>query len=258
MKLGICTSVDNSALMESQGWDFVEENCQNLLQGLVSDGEWTGAAQAANSALPILAANVLLPGTMKLVGPQSREQDLEGYIWRIARRAGQIGIPTLVFGSGAARRVPDGFDRVEAAKDIEGFCDVLDVLGRTYQIVFVVEHLRSAECNIINTIEEAMTYVRAVGAPNVQCLVDTYHLWSENEPLAHVREAMPWIKHVHVADLDGRVAPGLSGTSDYRPLFAILREWHYDGLISVEASQFDIENDGQRVLAFLREQWENA
>ena len=69
---------------------------------------------------------------------------------------------------------------------------------------------------------------------------------------------MPWIKHVHVADLEDRVAPGLSGKSDYRPIFAILREANYDDLISVEASQFDIARDGQRVLDWLRAEWERA
>jgi sugar phosphate isomerase/epimerase len=223
---------------------------------LVSDEQWDGAERARRSALPILAANVLFPGSMKMTVEFARQR--AAYCACVVERAALVGIRTIVFGSAGARNVPEGYDRHRAAEDIDAVCNVLACLGKRAGITFVLEHLRRAECNIINTIQEAMTYVRAVNLPNFQCLVDTYHLWSEHEPLDHVRDAMPWIKHVHLADFEGRVAPGLSGTSDYRPIFAILREGGYDGLISVEALQFDIEKDGRRVLDFVRTQWQNA
>lgn len=258
MQLGICTSVENSALMKSQGWDFVEENCQNILQGSLSDEEWTGRQRAARSALPVLSANVLLPGSLKVTGPDFDEDALAAYLNRVGYRAKSVGIQTIVFGSGGSRNVPDGFDRSLAQSQIHDFCSALAIVGSANGILFVVEHLRTQECNIINTVAEAMPYVLAVNQPSLQCLLDTYHLWSEGESLDHVRHAMPWIKHVHLADLSGRVAPGLSGTSDYRAIFRMLREANYDGLISVEASQFDIAKDGERVLAFIKDQWQNS
>jgi D-psicose/D-tagatose/L-ribulose 3-epimerase len=104
-----------------------------------------------------------------------------------------------------------------------------------------------------------MTYVHEVNHPNIQCLLDTWHLWYENEPLEHVRVAMPWIKHVHLADLEGRVAPGESGKSDYRPVFRVLKECHYGGTISVEALKFDdYTGVGARVLKFVKRQWDEA
>jgi len=258
MKLGICTSIENSALMKSQGWDFVEENCQNILQGLLNDDEWTGDERASRSALPVRSANVLLPGSLKVTGPDFEEDALATYLNRVGERAKSIGIQTIVFGSGGSRNVPDGFDRSLAQSQIKDFCTALAIVGSANGITFVVEHLRRQECNIINTVGEAMTYVLATNHAALRCLVDTYHLWSENEDVRTVRDAMPWIRHVHLADLEVRVAPGLSGKSDYRPIFSILREGNYDGLISVEASQFDIEKDGERVLDFVRTQWQNA
>jgi sugar phosphate isomerase/epimerase len=258
MQFGICTSIENAALAETAGCDFIEENCQNLLQGLIDDSQWNGDERAARSALPILSANVLLPGSLKVTGPDFNEAALANYLQRVAKRARQVGIKTIVFGSGGSRNVPDGFDRTLAKSQLADFCTALAIIGAGSGIQFVVEHLRRQECNIINTVGEAMTYVLAVNQPSLQCLVDTYHLWSENVSLENVRDAMPWIKHVHLADLEGRVAPGLSGTSDYRPVFRILKDAKYDGLISVEASHFDIANDGQRVLAFIKDQWQNS
>jgi sugar phosphate isomerase/epimerase len=81
----------------------------------------------------------------------------------------------------------------------------------------------------------------------------------ENEPLEDVERAMPWIRHVHVADKDGRVAPGESGTADYRPFFRVLKRAKYDGAVSVEATGFnDFETVGKRVIAFLHRQWDEA
>jgi sugar phosphate isomerase/epimerase len=90
------------------------------------------------------------------------------------------------------------------------------------------------------------------------CLLDSYHLWLEDEPLANVQQALKWIRHVHLADRDGRVPPGESGQADYRPLFGVLKSGGYGGLISVEARFTDLPVDAPRVLEFLMRQWEQA
>src|SRR5262249_53740115 len=115
-----------------------------------------------------------------------------------------------------------------------------------------------AECNIINSIPEVMQYVTAVNHPACNCLFDTYHFWMEDEPLSHLKDAVGHIAHVHVADKDGRVPPGESKTSDYRPALAILKASGYEGIISVEASNFDLASAGARVLQFLKQQWSEA
>ena len=56
----------------------------------------------------------------------------------------------------------------------------------------------------------------------------------------------------------GRTAPGESGQSDYRPFFRVLKNGDYDGLISVEAKDFDVASSGRKVLEFLRKQWNEA
>src|SRR5262249_34506134 len=158
----------------------------------------------------------------------------------------------LVFGSGGARQVPDGFDHWEARKQIVEFARMAGEIAAQHGRLLVVEALRSRECNIVNTMAEASQIVREGNHPNVQCLFDTYHFWSEGEALDNLSRAAPLVRHVHVADLEGRVAPGESGASDYRPAFAILKQSGYDDTMSVEASGFtDISGTGKRVLAFL-------
>ena len=64
---------------------------------------------------------------------------------------------------------------------------------------------------------------------------------------------------MHLADLNGRVAPGQSGRADYRPLFRILKQAGYDRTISVESAPIpDFETVAPKVLAFVKEQWAAA
>ena len=67
---------------------------------------------------------------------------------------------------------------------------------------------------------------------------------------------MPFIKHVHLADEQGRVAPGVSGNSDYRPFFRVLKNGGYDGNISIECKV--TPEQFESVLAYLKREWAEA
>jgi sugar phosphate isomerase/epimerase len=256
---GICTSIDDAAAIHAAGGEFIEELVHALLQGEVPDGQWRGAQRVAESALPVPAANQLVPASLKITGPEADRSKLRAYMERITRRSGQVGIRTLVFGSAGARNVPEGFDRGRAREQVLDFIRDSAELCREHEIILVAEHMHRGECNIINSLDEAMDYVREINHPNFQCLLDSYHFWKEDEPLESLRKAMPWIRHVHVADKEGRLPPGESGGSDYRPLFRELKRFGYDGPITVEAIGYkDIVPVAERVLRFLREQWKEA
>ncbi len=256
MLFGICTPSVNGPALKAAGWDYVEDNVQGLLQGLLPDDQWTVPPPAA---LPVLAANVLVPGSLKITGPDVNADRLKSYMDTVTRRAETVGIQTLVFGSGAARMVPPAFSLVTAAQQIAAFARMAAELAARHGITIVLEPLNRHECNIINSVAEAARYAKTVDHANCQVLVDTFHLWMENEPLENVHRAVGSIRHVHVADLNGRVAPGLSGRADYRPLFRLLKQAGYDRTISVESSPIpDFQTTAPRVLTFIREQWAAA
>lgn len=259
MKFGICGSLADAAAIKAAGWDYVEENVQNILQGTISDEQWKQESTIKSAVLPVPAANCLVPGNLKITGPQVDPAALRQYMATSLRRAEKVGIHTLVFGSGAARNVPDGFDRKTAVAQITDFVRMSAGIAAEHGVMIVAEPLNRGECNIINSVSEAMEYVKAINHPNFQCLVDSYHFWLENEPLENLRQAMPWIKHVHLADKDGRVAPGLSGKADYRPFFRVLKQGGYDGRISFEGTAMpDFAVTAPKVLAFVKQQWSEA
>jgi len=259
MRFGICTSYDKADAVKASGWDYIEECVQTFHQGLLPDEQWKGMDKLQISALPVPAANMLVPGDLKITGPAVDSSKLQTYISRVIERAGKTETRRLVFGSGNARNVPDRFDRETAMRQIRAFLDFAAPLLAKHDVALVIEPLNRNECNIINSVAEAMEYVKAVNHPNVQCLVDSYHFWLEDEPLEQLKAAMPWIKHVHVADQEGRVAPGLSGRSDYKPFFQTLKQGNYTGDISVECLNFtDYKSQGPPVLEFLKAQWNQA
>ncbi len=256
VKFGICGGVDKAAAIKAAGWEYLEGSVQGLFQGVNDDTAWDGQAKVESTGMSVPAANMLVPGDLKVVGPTVDFEKLTTYMTRVLHRAAKCGTKTLVFGSGVARNVPDGFSRDEARKQILAFIRMFAPIAQQAGVVVVAEPLNKGECNILNSVEEAMTYVKEVNHPGFQCLVDSYHFWLEREPLKNLEVAMPWIKHVHVADEQGRVAPGKSGNSDYRPFFRVLKAGNYAGLISVEGN-INLD-EYKETLAYLRREWAEA
>jgi sugar phosphate isomerase/epimerase len=177
----------------------------------------------------------------------------------VLRRAGKAGCTTIVFGSGGARNVPEGWDKAKATDQIVEFGKMIAPMAQGNGVTIVLEHLNVTECNIVTTFAEELAIMKRVAHPNFQCLLDTYHLWMDHLALSDLEPLLPYIRHVHLADREGRVAPGESGKSDYRPVFAMLKKAGYNGCLSVEAPDFrDIAGRGPIVLAFLKKQWNEA
>lgn len=76
--------------------------------------------------LPIQAANCFLPGELSLFAPDQKEK-LRGHVERVLHRAADLGIDTVVFGSGGARRIPKDTPR-EVGEDV--IADFLTLCSR--------------------------------------------------------------------------------------------------------------------------------
>lgn len=255
---GICGPLSIAPAAKAAGWDYLEPSVQDVLKGDIDDAAWTGDREAAAAGIRIEAANVFMPGALKMVGPSVDEARIETYLSRVFPRAKKVGIQTIVFGSGVARMIPDGFDRETAKQQIVKFAKRVGEHAAKAGITVVFEPLNRGECNVINSVEEGAEFTAAVNHVNVKCLVDSYHFWLEKEPLSNLAAAMPIIRHVHVADEHGRDTPGkATPKSDYRAFFKTLKAGGYDGRISVEAPPFKAEQFAE-TLAFLKQEWSAA
>ncbi len=245
MKLGVFASPEDAPTLAQAGFDYVEISMVRDLQPEV-DLEEAGSrlTSVAACALPTPVACIFLPGSYKLTGPDIDKPLLERYVRTAFARAEQAGVEIVVFGSGGARRIPDGFDRKQAWAQLVRFGQMIGPIATDHGVTIAVEPLRHAECNVLNTVAESAQYVREIDDPGVRLLVDAYH-WAQNgEPVESIIDAGPLLVHAHIATYENRLAPGQE-ECDFQPFFDALKAAGYSGRLSVEA-RWEIEEANAR------------
>ena len=87
MKVGCCAGAADLGLLEAcDGLDYIELPVAKSLIG--DEGEFEALADRLRaSRLGVLAVNVFLPATLKVVGPEARLEDLGRYAAQALSRA---------------------------------------------------------------------------------------------------------------------------------------------------------------------------
>ena len=204
----------------------------------------------AESSLEAECFNSFIPAHLKITGPDADQTVLSDYTAHAAERASELGGEVIVFGSGAARAVPEGFSRAKAHDQILEFLNIAATHARKQGVTVAIEPLNRNETNIINSVAEAVEYADEIGLPEVEVLVDFYHMMVEGESFDEVVNAGERIVHVHVADT-GRLYPG-SGQYDYQEFAACLAYAGYNKRVSVECNFQDFEAEVPQSIRFLR------
>ena len=250
LRIGICTAPERVPLVAGV-YDYVELTVASLAP-LEGDEAFAPRLKMLQELpVPIRALNVFIPREIKLVGEAVDHALVERYVKSAIRRAGALGVECIVFGSGGARAVPEGFPRERAWEQLVEFLRLCAGFAQEYGILLAIEPLNKGECNILNTYLESVQLAREVALPQVRVLADLYHFMQDGEPLEDIAQAPEWLCHVHVADSDRR-HPG-TGTYPLRELFALLRQIGYQGKVSVECRWGeDFAQEAREAAAFLR------
>jgi len=255
MKLGVCYGNPDTAQIAAAGFDYVEYPTAALF-GPDKTGDERRATRDAILAAPLPApvCNLFFPGDMHLVGPERDPQRAVEYADAVFDDLRAIGTRIQVFGSGAARRVPDGYPQAKALDELKDLCRRIGPLAEARGITVAMEHLRAAECNILTSLAETLEFVRQVNHPAVQVLADGYHMAQMNEPYETIGSCAGRLVHVHVADPETRGEPSAGG-SDLRPLFAALKAAGYGAGISLECRWQDMAANLTPSREMLAAQW---
>jgi D-psicose/D-tagatose/L-ribulose 3-epimerase len=100
-------------------------------------------------------------------------------------------------------------------------------------VYFNVEVVNRFEQFIMNTCEEAIAYVEAVGSPNCGVLLDTFHMNIEEDTIAGaIRLAGKRLGHLHLGE-NNRKPPGY-GHIPWKQIGAALRDVGYTGSVVME------------------------
>ena len=93
-----------------------------------------------------------------------------GYVEKALKRAKALGVSNVVFGSGGAKNVPEGFPIEQGYEQIVTLLKRIAPVASGYGITIVIEPLRKAECNLINTFEEGCRLAKDVNDPAIRVL----------------------------------------------------------------------------------------
>jgi sugar phosphate isomerase/epimerase len=250
-----CEPLDHLGQLKGWGFDYAEVALSKVAAMPEAEfGELLARVRAAG--VPVEAANFFVPGEVRLCGPEADPAGIREYVERSLARAERLGVRVVVFGSGTARRIPEGFPREAARGQLRDFARLCAAeIGRQgYGLKIAVEPLPPSVTNVLLTLRETLDFVRSVDDPRIGLLFDYDNMMMAGDDPGALAEAGDLVLHVHVADGAhgaGFPAPGKEDPRLVRA-FALLRRTGYRGRVSLEAGVKDAEADLKAGLALVR------
>lgn len=250
MRIGCCAGLEQIEVVRDAGYDYVEVRV-DVVKPESPDSEYEANKDLIQSCEIVPETwNCLIPGDMKVVGDEVDIYRIERFMRTAFERIEELGGEVVVFGSGRARTLPNGFPADEARDQLIEFLTLAGQVAGAYGIVIAIEPLNSRDCNTINSVRQAVELVKATNHPFVKVHVDLYHMMMDAEPLSEIDSAAGEIVHAHTADTD-HLYPG-SGSYPNREFVERLKGAGYDGRLSVECSWRDFASECVKALEFLR------
>lgn len=256
MRFGLCGDYGQLELAKRAGFQYLEMKVTEI-------AGWDYVtfrhhlAEIRESGMECRCFNVLFPGDMSLLGEEADETRRNQYLHHAFARLQQMGGEIVVFGSGRARRKPEGMEFFRGYQELVKVTRAIGEIASQYQMTIVIEPLNRMECNMINSMAEGALLVADVDLANVRLLTDFYHVAMDHEPLSDITRIGDFA-HVHIASRKDRRYPFPGQADDYAQFFQRLKEIGYTGRISIEGGAEDIVHEGRVSLSYLKKLWENA
>ena len=245
MRIGVCVSapargadpasMDMIGLAAGIGYDYVEMSIAPMMG--FDEADLTHVKQSLAAAhIECECLNVFFPSGMRLTGDGRDEAAIGEYAARAFARAADIGAAIVVFGSGGARNIPDGYPRELAIGQLARTLQIMSDAAARHGIQIAIEALNRGECNVILSMAEADGLMEAADRPNVKLLFDYYHFMLESDSVETLRDlaGSGKIIHAHFAEPDGRVYPD-AVKPEHEAVFGALRSAGYGARVSIEA-----------------------
>jgi D-psicose/D-tagatose/L-ribulose 3-epimerase len=213
------------------------------------------ATRNSGAVVPVLNTGRMTVQGLALLDadPVVRRRSIDAFK-RILDLAGALGA-RVGLGGARGKGIP-GATR-EEMDSIAG--DVFGELAQHAEKARAVIMLEPADPGVtafINTMDEAMAWVRRIASPAFSVMLDTYEL-AESEPsIEHgIRAAQGTARHIHLYD-PSRWPPGVLAHGDrldWLDILRVLREERFEGSASVVvAPEGDPEPAARKSAAFLR------
>jgi sugar phosphate isomerase/epimerase len=200
---------------------------------------------AEDMGLEIIGLHWLLAKTEGnyLTSPDATVRRRTGeYLKTLIEVCASLGGKIMVLGSPKQRNLLPGV----SYEDAEAYAaEVLHAAVSTckqYGVTMGLEPLGPAEGDFMLTAESGIRLAKEVDSPYCKLHLDVKAMSSEAKPIPDIiRDSREWMIHFHAND-PNLLGPGM-GDVDFRPIFAALKEIHYDGWVSVEVFKYEPSPD---------------
>lgn len=122
-------------------------------------------------------------------------------------------------------------ERVNIISSLKKCCSLAE--DSNVQLLF--EPINRFEVDSYNTISESIKLIEDLGSSNLKLLIDSFHVYLEEDPdyiWEYLKKCIRYVGHVHLADTTRR-APG-SGHFDFKTFLKIFKALEYADFFSIE------------------------
>lgn len=257
---GIIAAHARAEEVADAGSDYLEQTVvgsllvedENASDGAGPGGAWRAASELAPLP-PAPSFAVLCPASVPVSDPSVPVSATEEYLSGAFAAITPWARPgaTVVLGSGASRRIPDGVDRAEGERRFAASVRTARDLAAEHDLEVLLEPLHRGETDLVNSLEEAAVFLDAHELVDVRLVADLFHIMLEGESFETVHHLAPRVGHIHVADTDRR-PPG-QGDWPLAEFLTALRDGGCDAHVSIECFTWeDIPVEGRAALETVR------
>lgn len=244
MRFGVNSGIlsDSYVIAKEIGFDYVEVPFNVVVSATDEEAE-AMKARVEEIGMPVIRANGLFPGngTIKFFGDEKISNEfLCEYLEKGLSRLKPLGLEILVWGSGTARKIPEGMDVAEAMERIFEIGNIIADYAEKYDVMIAIEPLNRRETNVFNSVYATSDFTRRLNRRSVKVLADSYHMMAESECYETMKNNKDMIIHTHIAEAelgnyDVRFTPCLEDKYNTRAFIDELKKMGYDDCVSIEA-----------------------
>ncbi len=191
----------------------------------------------------LVQAGLKVPAVCAQIGPnrnpaspfKAELQASRKYLTQCVQLASDLESSVLIYPAGWS---VTGMDPQESYRNSCETLAQLALLGEKHGVRIAVEATLKRASNLVHLSSQAVEMIRKVGHPYAKVMMDSFHVWAENEDIAQVIEAYGAdLVHVHLEDMSenrlDRRALG-QGVADVEQVLALLKSKGYKSAVSLE------------------------
>jgi len=216
------------------GFDILEINAGTFAE--LTSAQRQGLKSHADEKGITLTFCIGLPPQYDIASEeQSRREAGVKYLQQLAKAIGEVGGGQLggILYSCWPATPPEKLDKVAYfERSVESMKRAVRA-AEDAQVFFNLEVVNRFEQFLLNTCDEAIQYIEAVGSPNVRIMLDTFHMNIEENFLGEaILKAGSRLGHFHIGE-NNRMPPGY-GHIPWTEVANALRQINYQGYVVME------------------------